>query len=211
MKKLIVFSVDKVLIDNEMGAFKDVLVLLGKGKEVQKIDEEYQKRKHFGPWGLEELAKLYKGFSKEKLRKVAFEYCLKNLMQGTKETIAKLRKKNYGVRALSSNPQFIMETLADILSLDFSHGTKLEFKDNIATGRISKQVNRYTKAEILKERMGQLNLQRKDVIIVGNSLTDLPMAEIAGFLVAFDAEEEVKRKADVVIKKKDLREILKHI
>jgi hypothetical protein len=48
-KKLIIFG-PCTLLKGEMGGFKDVLVLLGKKKEVQKIDREYQKRRISGPW-----------------------------------------------------------------------------------------------------------------------------------------------------------------
>lgn len=211
MKKLIVFDVDGVLLDNKTGGFKDILVLLGKEKEVQVIDGEYQRRKHLGPWGLEELANLYRGLSKEKLESLAREYCQKHLTEGAKETVGELKEKNYLVGALSSNPQFIMDVLAGILDLDFVCGTQLEFKDDIATGKISEKVDRYKKAEILEEKMEELNLERREITVIGDSLTDLPMAEIAGRLFAFNAKKELKERADVVIEKKDLREVLKYI
>lgn len=44
MKKLIVFDVDGVILDNKIGAFKEILVFLGKEKQARRIDEEYQKK-----------------------------------------------------------------------------------------------------------------------------------------------------------------------
>lgn len=211
MKKLIIFDVDGVLLDNKLGGFKDVLAILGKEKEVKEIDEEYQKRKHLGPWGLEELAKLYKGFSKQTLKETAKKYCFENLMQGAREVVSLLKARGCLIGALSSNPQFILDSLSEILSIDFVFGTELEFKNDLATGKISKKVDRYIKAEILKEKMGELNLQSRNVIIIGDSLTDIPMAEIAGFFIGFNAKKEIWNKTDIVIKKKDLKEILKYI
>jgi len=209
--KLIVFDVDGVLLDNKMGGFKDILVLLGKEKEVQRIDEEYQRKKFTGPWGLKELADLYQGFSKDKLKKVAFNYCKQNLMKGARETLEELKKKSYLVGALSSNPRFVMGVLSEILPLDFCEGTQLEFKEGIATGRILKKVDRYRKAEILREKIKQFGIKKKNVTIVGDSLTDLPMIEEAGLFIALGAKEEVKEKADIIVDRKDLKEILKLI
>lgn len=207
----VVFDADGVLIDNHIGGFKDILVLFGKEKEVQRIDAEYQKRKHLGPWGLEELASLYKDFSRDILLRTASRYCLAHLMVGAKETVGALKEKKIKVGVISSNPRFLMEILADILFLDFFDGNELEFQNNIATGKIIKKVDRNTKAEILKIRMKKYHITQKHVAVVGDSITDLPMAECAELFIAFNAKPEVKERADVIIKKKDLREILPYL
>lgn len=211
MKKLIVFDADGVLLDNKIGAFKEILVLLGKEKEVEAIDEEYQRRKFAGPWGLEQLAGLYKGISQEELKIVALGYCQNNLMKGAKECLAELKRKSYIVGALSSNPRFIMDTLSEILLLDFAEGTGLEFRKGVATGKIVRKVDRYIKAQTLEEKMNQLGFRKQAVVIVGDSITDLPMAERAGFFIAFNAKEEVKEKADVIVEEKDLRKTIDYI
>lgn len=211
-KKLIIFDVDGVLLDNKLGGFKDILVLLGKEKEVIEIEEEYQKRKFTSPWGLEKLAELYRGFSKERLRKIALDYCTNNLREGAKETVDKLKKRNFIVGAISSNPKFIMDVLSKILSLNFSEGSKLEFRNSIATGKILRKVDRYIKAQLLKEKMDQFNLSKKDVTVVGDSLTDLPMAKEANLFVAFNPKDSlVKEKANIIAEKKNLKEILKYV
>lgn len=200
-KKLIVFDVDGVLLSNKLGGFKDILVILGKGKEVKKIDKEYQKRKHAGPWGMEKLAKLYKGFSEKKLREITVQYRQKNLTRDAKECIMELKKRGCVVGALSSNPQFIMDALVENLLLDFSEGTQLEFKKRIATGRIQKKVDRYGKSKILKRKIKSYGLKEKDIIVVGDSITDLPMANLAGAFIAFRPKEGIiKEKANKVVK-----------
>lgn len=199
-KKLIVFDVDGVLLRSKMGGFKDILILLGKKEEVKRLDEEYQKRKHSGPWGREQLAKLYKGFSKEKLREITAEYCQKNLEPGAKECITELKKNNYIVGALSSNPQFIMDFLAENLFLDFSEGAEIEFKRGKATGKFQKKVDRYVKAEILRKKIETYGFKKENVIVVGESITDLPMAELAGTFIAFRPKEKiVSEKANKIV------------
>lgn len=210
--KMVVCDVDGVLLDNDLGGFKDILVLLGKSEEVKKIDEKYQRRKHLGPWGLEQLAELYKGFPEKHLNELAFDYCEKNLMKGAKEFIDELKKRKFLVGALSSNPQFIMNALKKILSLKFSNGGELEFKDGITTGKIVKKMDRYLKAETLIEKMNSFDLIKENVAVIGDSITDLPMAEKAGCFIAFNTnKKEIIEKANINVKEKDLKRILKLI
>ncbi|PIU42564.1 MAG: hypothetical protein COS98_02300 [Parcubacteria group bacterium CG07_land_8_20_14_0_80_35_11] len=203
--KLIVFG---VLLESKMGGFKDILVLLGKEREAKKIDKEYQKRKFKGPWGLKQLANLYKGFSKEKLKELALDYCQQNLTKGAREITVGLKKKGFLIGAISSNPQFIMDALAEILSLDFSEGTQLEFKEGIATGKIKKKVDRYTKVEILREKKRNYGLAEENVIVIGDSITALPMVREAKIFINFDIQKEnIQNIARYIIEDKNLRKI----
>jgi len=199
-KKLIVLSADGVLLDNKMSSFKEILMILGKGSEAEEIDKEYQQRKQGSPWGLEQLAQLYQGLSEDKLKETAMKYCQENLAEGAKECVNELKEKGYIVGALSSNPQFILDSLAQNLSLDFAEGTELEFKEGIATGKIQKRVDRYIKAEILQNKREHYGLETEDVIVVGDSITDIPMAELAGIFIGFSPKDGiVKEKATKVV------------
>ncbi|MFH2013523.1 MAG: HAD family phosphatase [Patescibacteria group bacterium] len=210
--KLVFFGVEGVLLNVVFGGFKDILTFLGKEEDVNKINEEYQKRKHLGPWGLENLVELCKGFSREELTNVSVDYCNKNLMMGAKNLIREIKKRGFLVGAISSGPQFLLDALNDILDLDFVFGLKIEFKDNVATGKIFRKIDRFIKVDILKEKMKELNLSKENVTVIGDSITDIPMAEEAGFFIAFNSKsDEVKQKANVVVDKKDLKEILKFI
>jgi len=205
MKKLIVFG---VLLESKMGAFKDILASLGKEEEALKVEKEYQKRKLTGPWGLEKLAELYRGFSKRKLKEMALKYCTENLRKGTRETIDGLKRRDFVVGAISSDPQFVMDALTEIIPLDFSEGTKLEFKKGIATGRIERKIDRYIKVDILKEKKREYGIEKENVILIGDAITELPMVKEAGVFIAFDAkEEEVEDIAKIIIRDKDLRKI----
>ena len=210
-KKLIIFDVDGVLLDGKLGGFKDILALLGKREKVEIIDEEYQRRKHKGPWGLEQLAALYKGYSQGKLTKTAERYCRKNLVPGAKETIPVLKKQGYLVGAISSSPQFILQVLKNSLTLNFIEGTKLEFSNDAATGKMTRKVDRYQKARILEEKKQQLDLETEQITVVGDSITDLPMAKEAGRFIAFNAKKPAAEKANAVINQKDLKILLEII
>lgn len=211
-KKLFIFDVDGVLLNVKMGGLKDVLVMLGKEKEVQILEAEYQKIKHLGPWGLEEIVGLYRGRSINELKKLAEKYCGEALMCGAKEAVEGIKSKKYLVVAISSGPQFVLDVLKEKLDLDLVFGTQLEFSNGIATGKITKKIDRFTKKEILGNLIKDNKLSQKDVVAIGDSITDLPLGELAGKFIGFNIKDkEVEERADIVIKEKDLKNILKHI
>ena len=198
-KKLIILT---TTYKSQMGGIKDLLLGLGK-KEVIEIDKEYQWRKFFGPWGLDELAKLYQGFSEKKLKDLSFNYYLEYALLGIKDFVFSLKEKGFLVGVVNANPQFMMDSLKENLPLDFAIGTKLEFKDSICTGRIEKEVNRYVEAEILKEKIKEYGLNKEDVITFGRaSITHLPIAKESGIYIGFDPTKDNFKKLKKIMRLK---------
>jgi len=207
-QKLVVFDINGVLLDNGIGALKEILILLGRGRELSQVEEEYQKRKKFGPWGLEQTASLYQGLNRERMVHVAAEYCEENLMQGASEAIAELKLNDFLVGAISSEADFVVEVLARNLSLDFAYGTVLQYVDGICTGKIIEKVDRFTKAELLKKVMQEKNISRSNIYVVGDSITDLPMGQVAGRFIGFRPKTEIIEQVNFIVREKDLEKIL---
>lgn len=212
MKKMLVFDADGVLLNNQLGGFKELLIELGREKEVREIDEEYQRRRERGPWGLAELARLFNGIKVDDIEILAQNYCKEKLMAGAVTLVSELKQKGFVLGILSSNPQILLDQLKGILSLDFVEGTRLTDKNGTLTGGIEIKVDRFVKANFLKNKMREFGIEKKDLIVVGDSITDLPMAELAGKFIVFNCmDEKVRQKGDAVIDKKNLQEILYEI
>ena len=211
MKKLIVFDVDGVLIDTDKGSFKELGIMFGKEREIQEHHEEYEKRKHLGPWGLEELAMIFKNLKESSLIKASKEILDKKLMKGAKETIEELKRKDYVIVSYSSSPYWIMKVLKEKFRFADICGNVIEVKDGRITGRLLEKVDRYSKAERLKEFIEKHEFIKENIYIIGDSVTDLPMAKYGHFIAFNSKKESVKEKAERVINTKDLRKILKHI
>jgi len=212
-KKLIIFEISEVLLDDELGGFADVLTILGKGETAKEIEMEYQRRKYFGPWikGMEMYANLYKGFSRKYLKKVALKYCKETFKSKARKALIELKKKGHLVGILSPIPHFIIEELGEILPLDIFEGTKFEFKEGVATGKIKRKIDRYTKIDLLKEKRKELGFRKEQLIIIGDpvSVTELPIAKEAGFFVGFDPEKEsLEEVIHAAREQRNLREIL---
>jgi len=211
MKKLIVFDVDGTLIDTKIGSFKDIGVILGKEAEIKAHTKEYEKRKHLGPWGLEELAAIFSDVKEEEMKKSAEKIVKEKLITGVKETILKLKEKGYVIVSYSSSPIWIMDALKQEFGFEEVCGNVLEVKDRKITGKLLEKVDRYVKAERLKKFMDANSIAKENTFVVGDSVTDLPMAE-HGHFIAFNCKKQaVREKAEHIVDKKDLREILKFI
>jgi len=176
---------------SEMGAIKDMLVLLGKKTKTLEIHREYNKRKIFGPWGLKQLANLYQDNALNKLKELALYYYQKNVLDKIKEFVSDLKNQGILVGALSSDPQFLMDILKEKNCLDFAYGTELEFERGIATGNIFRKLDRYGKAKILEEKKKELNVSNV-ITIARASITHLPVLRKSNIFIGFNPKEEPK-------------------
>ena len=204
-KKLIVFT---SLFVSKMGGIKDLLVLLDKEKEAKAMYEEYEKRKLFGPWGLEELNLLYQGFSEEEARESASYYCREKIIKGMQGFLLELKNKGFITGALSSDPLFMMDEARKYLALDFVEGCHFEIKDRKITGKMKKKVDRYEKARIVREKTKEYGLEKKDVIAIGRATAvNIPVAKETGCFIGFDLERETIDNAIETIKKNKIIKI----
>ena len=68
------------------------------------------------------------------------------------------------------------------------------------------------KAEALKQIAERENIRLEECVFIGDYLNDMKVMQEAGLGIAFNCEhEELKKIADVVIEKKDLRGVLRYI
>lgn len=212
MHTLVIFDVDGVLIDTDKGSTKDILVQLGKEKEVEGIHQEYLRRKDAGPWGLKELMALFEGYSYDEVMEVSRLYCASHLMLGASETVRELKKRSYEVGSITSSIDVITRVLQEMVPLDWIEGTKLEWNDGIGTGSMTRKIDRYTKRDILSDYMQRQSISKEDVIIIGDSITDVPIAECAGKVIAFNATDTpMLERADIRIVEKNLSQILEYV
>ncbi|MBI4144542.1 HAD family phosphatase [Candidatus Woesearchaeota archaeon] len=208
---LVVFDVDGVLLDVAEGGFILLAKAIGKEKEVAELHAEYEKRKDQGPWGLDQLASMFNGQNPQALLEHSRRICKNHIMPGAVETVDELRKRGYAIAFYSSNPIIVLEALKEIIPCDFMCGNGLEITKNVCTGRLSDKVDRYEKAKRLEQLIAQLMLKKDEVYIIGDSITDLPMAQNGRFISFNSHNAEVDASAEFVIKNKELREVLKYV
>ena len=209
------FDVDGTLIDNvtfSWQVFHDYF-------QTDKHRREDSKNKFFeGKISYLEWAEHDINLWKEKnAKKEDFFKAMANLklMGGAIDTLKELKKRNLKLAIISGSFNIILEKFIPNYNEFFSEVflSKIYFNEK---GEISKiQATEFDmdgKALALKNIAEREKISMKECVFVGDYLNDVKIMQEAGLGIAFNCKhDELKRVADVVIDKKDLREILKFI
>jgi len=195
---LVIFDVEGVLLDAEY------LPLLAKlvGKEDEIMDITVKGIKGEIPWeeGLLKRVDALRGIDYEK----ALDTALKMpMMTGAKEACKQLKKSGWRLLAVSGGFTIITDRLKDELGLDYIVSNELIFKNGKLNG-VDIVVNS-DKANAVAKTIKQWNEKKEDIVVVVDGANDLKLFNIAGLKVAFNAQDLVKERADVVIDERDLR------
>ncbi|UCD03721.1 MAG: HAD family phosphatase [Candidatus Woesearchaeota archaeon] len=188
------------LIDRELGCTKEKDRLLERW-----INNEFD----FETWA--KLAtEIYK---RHNLTESQFNKVIESIkvMPGAKETLSKLKsyktavitgsfrklalraKTELGINYIFAAAEFIFDKTGKLISytiLPCDYDNKITFFNAL---------------------IKSLNISPEECIFVGDGVNDIPIAKEVGLSIAFNAREELKEVCDVIIDKKDLREILNHL
>ncbi|MBI5133319.1 MAG: phosphoserine phosphatase SerB [Thaumarchaeota archaeon] len=198
---LVIFDVEGVLLDAEY------LPLLAKlvGKEKEIMDITVQGIRGEIPWeeGLLKRVDALRGIDYDKAMKIALNM---PIMNGAKEVCQKLKRAGWRLLAVSGGFTIITDRLKDELGLDHIASNELIFQDGKLSG-VDINVNS-DKANAVAKVIRQWNEKKEDIVTVVDGANDLKLFDIAGLRVAFNAQDVVKERADVVIDEKDLTLLL---
>ncbi len=203
MIKLIAFDLDNVLIDGE--AIDEIGKLMGVEAKISEITKKAMEGDLDFETSLKERVALLKGASVEDIREVVSNI---PLMKGAEETIAELKKRGYKIATITGSFEIIADRMKDDLGLDYAFSNVLHEEDGKLTGDVSGPLVTGSKAEVLKEIMEMEKIKAEESAAVGDGANDVSMLEEAGLGIAFNAKPVLKEKADVVVDKRDLKELL---
>jgi len=201
--KLIAFDLDNVLIDGE--AIDEIGKLMGVEVKISEITKKAMEGDLDFETALKERVALLKGASVENIKEVVSKI---PLMQGAEETIAELKKRGYKIATITGSFEIIANRMKDDLGLDYAFSNVLHEEDGKLTGEVSGPLVTGSKAEVLKEIMEMEKIKAEESAAVGDGANDVSMLEEAGLGIAFNAKPVLKEKADVVVEKRDLKELL---
>jgi phosphoserine phosphatase len=132
------------------------------------------------------------------------------LTTGATELISKLSSENDHVAVVSGGFFEIISPLMQRLGIHRYRANKLESLNGKLTGSTKGPIiDRVAKANYLEELKSELNPFQ--TIAIGDGANDIDMVLNADIGVAFCAKPVLKEVADVIIEKRDLREILKFL
>ena len=203
MIKLIAFDLDNVLIDGE--AIDEIGKLMGVEAKISEITKKAMEGDLDFETALKERITLLKGASVDEIKEAVYKI---PLMEGASETIAELKKRGYKIAVITGSFEIIADRMKNELNLDYAFSNVLHEEDGKLTGEVSGPLVTGSKADVLKEILEMEKISAEEAAAVGDGANDISMLQEAGMGIAFDAKPVVKEIADVVVEKRDLKELL---
>jgi len=221
--KMIFFDMDGVIFDitgyNESGkkvaisAWNAVFDQAGIYREHERLKEMFIKGEFpsYMEWTDEACRVLQKhGLTREKFIKIINS---RPLMNGAEETFIELKKRGYKTAVITGSFKALAERAQGLLGIDYiiAH-CDLVFNEN---GSLKQwfliPCDFDEKMRYLNKLAKELNLNPSQCAFIGDEVNDIPIFKKVGLSIAFNCfKEEVKKAVNIVIDKKDLKEILKY-
>jgi len=214
--RLAVFDLDGTLIDNIESIWVTLHEFFGLQNDPERIrakEDFLSKKITYQQWADTDTELLKKHGAKRETMYEAVEKA--KVMRGAIETLKELKETGIKTAIISGSIDFLLEKLIpdydEFFDYVFLNRISFDSKGEIKGVKATEFYLERKKTGLLKicEKEG---IDPKEAIFVGDHENDIHVAEAAGFSIAFNSKSEALNSiADVVIKKKDLREILKFI
>ncbi len=214
--KLVCFDVDGTLISDEGGKYWERLHAALEGERGKTVQKERTRLFQEGKLSHERWVDLdvggFKdcGFTKADLERVARTH---ELLPGARKTALELHTRGYKLAVISGSLGILIDTLFpdhpfdDVFVNEISFDKEGRIKDWKAT-----VFDAGTKHKALHAICERERIPLSEAVFVGDGENDIDILKEAGLGIAFcPKSEKVAAAADVVVRKKDLWEILKHL
>ncbi|MRI58764.1 MAG: phosphoserine phosphatase SerB [Epsilonproteobacteria bacterium] len=205
--KLCVFDFDSTLMDGETIDF--LAEALGLGEKVAEITEMAMRGELDFFESLITRVRLLEGLELEKVDQIC-----QNLpyMPGARETIYELKRRGVRVVVFSGGFRNATSYAKQILGYDADFSNILHAKNGKLTGLVGGEMMfDFSKGDMLQRLQRVLGVSPEQTMVVGDGANDRSMFPYASKKVAFNAKEILKKEANIIIDKKDLREILRYL
>lgn len=205
--KLAVFDFDSTLMDGE--TIDELARAYGVKNDIAKITQKAMN----GELDFYESLKLRVSFLNGMKESHAREVCENlPLIKGAKEIIIELKKMDVKVVCFSGGFKLATEHFREVLGLDADFSNTLHSKNGILSGEVGGEMMfGDSKGKMLLSLQRVLSISPKDTIAIGDGANDRAMFKYADKKVAFCAKDTLKKEANIIIEKRDLREILNYI
>lgn len=132
-------------------------------------------------------------------------------IDGIDSTVTTLRERGYHVLLGTVTWRFGAEVLGDRYSFDAVSGTEMGIAESVLTGEVTRYFDEHDKLGFVREYCDSVGASLSDCVAVGDSRSDVPLFEAAGFSIAVDATADARAVADVHLVTDDLTDVLEAI
>lgn len=202
--KLAVFDFDSTLMDGETIEFlaKDFGIV----EKVKAITDKAMRGELDFFESLTTRVSLLKGMRLERVNEICRNL---PLTPGAKTTISELKNRGYIVVCLSGGFKNATIPICNNLGIDAEFSNILHVKNGLLTGLVGGEMMfGESKGEIIKKLQTLLNITPAETLTVGDGANDISMFKHASTKIAFCAKPILKKAANIIIDKKDLKLIL---
>ena len=198
---LAIFDVEGVLYDAE---YLPILAeKVNKEKEIWEITKQGIQGKIDWEEGLKRRVDLLNGIDYDTCVQVANSL---PIMTGAKKACRALKDAGWKIMAVSGGFTIITDRLKKELGLDFVYSNELIFNNGGLDGVIVNVDANKAKAAIIKIR--EWNEKKENITVVVDGANDVKLFDIAGFGIAFRAQDLVRDLSTVTLEEKDLSKIV---
>ncbi len=205
--KMIIFDFDGTLIKSTVSL--ELAKKLGFYKEMKKLQEKVLAREIELEKGLKIAYDYFKGYKYNIIINYAKEV---EWLKGVNKTIEALKSKGYILAVISiGTPENIIRDLTNYKGLNFDYifGNKISVENGIITNYITGELmNVRSKMSVLRKLLSGTSIRPENCAAVADDIFNIPLFKLVSFRIAINAQEPLKKFADVVIETDDLREIL---
>lgn len=133
-------------------------------------------------------------------------------MPGARELMDALKKQEYKVMVFSGGFRNATSRAKEALGFDADFSNILHHKDGVLTGLVGGDMMfDFSKGDMLTRIQNILGVDEADTIVIGDGANDRSMFKHAAKKVAFCAHAILKKEANIVVDKKDLREVINYL
>lgn len=203
-KKLIVFDLDTTFIQQEI--IDEIAKIAHVDRQVKEITKKAMRGEIDFKQALRERVKLLKGLPVSSLDSILKEI---KLTKGMEELLSVLKELGCKIAIVTGSFSYFTDKIKEKFDLDYAFANELIIKDGKLTGEIKEPIlDAEMKRRLIQDLIKKEGIKREEVIAVGDGANDRFMLMEAGLGIAFDAQEILRKVADGVITKDNLRGLI---
>ncbi len=213
--KLVVFDLDGTIVDDVIFIWQTLHDHFKTDKKERQwaIDQFHSKKLTYHDWAMYDFTLFKKAGALKKDFLDAFEPL--KLIPNALETLKTLKKKGVKLVVISGSLNLVIEKLIPNHKelFDYVLINEIHFnKDGTLKQMIPTKYDFEHKLTGLKTITEKENIKLEECVFVGDHYNDVQIAEKCGLSIAFNCKsDELAQISDIIIKKKDLKEILNFI
>ena len=151
----------------------------------------------------------WKGISEKRIRKI---FRRVRYSKNAVSSMAKLKKLGFKLAAVSTGLQFMTDRVRQELGFDYALANRLVSRNGRLTGGVRVNIEHGAKHTILARIYRRFKVKPHEVIAVGDSEGDIPLAKNSGYSIAFNSSsKELSRTADYNCRTRDFDEVYRKI